>query len=324
MFPEPPRKHAANQAATSAVVTASGASPDAITYAMETLLRDISWVVPLRSALLTPVFEGFTLLGYTQFFLVFLPVGYWLWDKRMFTRLAMLIGIVGITNTFLKDLFQDPRPPLQFALDPQVGDSFGFPSGHAQVATAMWLWLAYEIKRSWAWAVAIVIVAGVGFSRLYLGVHDVEDVLAGTLLGLASVVIYRGLVSDQFKFWHDLNPEIQVLAIAGLAPLVWMFWPGDVVPFAIFGLIVFIACWWIGRTIEERWINYERHESWLFAGAAAAAGIVVMFAIFKVMGDQFEAMGMSKLAIVSLQFGFISLYVTALAPASFRAARLAW
>ena len=291
---------------------------------METFLHDISWVVPLRSAILTPVFQGFTLLGYTPFFLVFLPLGYWLWNKKLFTRLAILIGLVGLTNSFLKDLFQDPRPPLAFALDSQVGDSYGLPSGHAQVATAMWLWLAYEIKRPWAWALAVVIVACVGFSRLYLGVHDVEDVLAGTLLGLASVVIYRGMVSDQFQFWHDLNPEIQVLAIATLAPLCWMIWPAAIVPNGIFGLVVFIAGWWLGRAIEERWINYERHENWLFAGVAAIAGIVILFALYKVMGDQFEALGLPKLLAMSLQFGFISLYVTAIAPALFRASRLAW
>jgi glycerophosphoryl diester phosphodiesterase len=291
---------------------------------MDTFLHDMSWVVPLRSPILTPIFQGFTLLGYTQFFLVFLPVGYWLWDKKMFTRLAILIGIVGISNTFLKDLFQDPRPPLQFALDDRVGESFGFPSGHAQVATAMWLWLAHEIKRPWAWAAAIIIAVGVGASRLYLGVHDIEDVLGGTLLGLASIVIYRGLLSDQFKFWHDLNPEIQVLAIAALAPLFWVIWPRDVEPISIFGLIVFIAGWWLGRIIEERWIRYERHENWWFAGIATVAGIVVLFALFKVMGDQFDAIGLPKLAAVSLQLGFISLYVTAIAPALFRAARLAW
>jgi membrane-associated phospholipid phosphatase len=291
---------------------------------METFLHDISWVLPLRSAWLTPVFEGFTLLGYTQFFLLFLPFGFWLWDKKMFTRLAMLIGIVAFTNTYLKELFQDPRPAIAFALDPRVGDTFGFPSGHAQVATAMWLWLAYEIKRPWAWIAAAVIVTGVGFSRLYLGVHDVEDVLGGTLLGIATVVIYRGLVSEQFDFWHKLNPEIQVLAIVALAPLMWMIWPGPVVPAAIFGLVVFIACWWAGQAVEARWINYERHESWLFAGAASLAGIAVMFAVFKVMGDQFDAAGISKLVALPLQFGFVSLFVTAIAPAAFRAARLAW
>jgi membrane-associated phospholipid phosphatase len=291
---------------------------------MENFLHDISWVVPWRSETLTLVFNAFTLLGYPEFFLVFLPFGYWLWDKAMFTRLAILIGVVGISNTFLKDLFQDPRPPIEFAVDPRVGDSFGLPSGHAQVATAMWLWLAYEMRRAWAWVVAIVIVIGVGLSRLYLGVHDVEDVLAGTLLGLFSVAIYRVLISDTLNVWHNLNVEIQVLAIAATAPLLWMVWPRDVVPIAIFGLVSFITCWWIGRAIDERFINYERHENWVVAGVASIAGVVVMFALFKVMGDQFAAMQISKLLGLSLQFGFISLYVTAIAPAIFRLSRLAW
>ena len=92
---------------------------------MEAFLHDLSWVPPLRNDLLTHVFNGFTFLGYLPFFLIFLPLGYWLFDKPMFTRLSILVGIVGLTNFFLKDLFQDPRPPAEFALDARVGDSFG-------------------------------------------------------------------------------------------------------------------------------------------------------------------------------------------------------
>lgn len=291
---------------------------------METFLHDISWVVALRSPVLTTIFEAFTLLGYTEFFLVFLPIGYWLWDKEMFTRLAVLIGLIALSNSFLKDLFQDPRPLLDFSLDKRVGESFGLPSGHAQVATAMWLWLAYEIKRPWAWAAAVVIVIGVALSRLYLGVHDVEDVLAGVLLGLASIVIYRGLLSDDFKFWHDLNPELQLLGIAALAPAVWIGWPADVIPAGIFALVAFLFFWWLGRMIEQRWVNYERHENLILAGFAALAGIVILFALMKATGDQLVAAGFSKPLAMSVQFAFVSLYVTVLAPALFRLTRLAW
>ena len=136
---------------------------------MDSILHNISWVVQLRSPWLTPIFEGFTWLGYTQFFLVFLPFGYWLCDKKMFTRLAILIGLLALTNSFLKDLFQDPRPPLEFALDKRVGESFGFPSGHAQIATAMWLWFAYELKRPWAWARTCAAWIGTAASRASRG-----------------------------------------------------------------------------------------------------------------------------------------------------------
>jgi len=291
---------------------------------MDAFLHDISWVVPLRTPLLTAVFEAFTLLGYTEFFLLFFPVGYWLWDKAMFTRLAILIGLIALTNSFLKDLFQDPRPLIEFSLDKRVGESFGLPSGHAQVATATWLWLAYEIKRPWAWAAAAVIVTGVALSRLYLGVHDVEDVLGGVLLGLAMIVIYRGLLSDEFRFWHDLNPELQLLGIAALAPLIWIAWPADVIPAGVFALVAFIFFWWFGRLIEMRWVNYERHESLWLAAVAAVAGVVILFALMKVTGDQLQAAGVPKALTMSLQFALVSLYVTALAPAAFRLARLAW
>src|SRR5512139_126576 len=101
---------------------------------MESFLHDLSWVLPLRSDIATAIFNGFTALGYLPFYLALLPLGYWLWDKDMFTRLAVLIMASALVNGFLKDLFDDPRPALEFALDPRVRESYGLPSGHAQVA----------------------------------------------------------------------------------------------------------------------------------------------------------------------------------------------
>jgi glycerophosphoryl diester phosphodiesterase len=288
---------------------------------MVSVLHDMSWVVPLRSPLLTQIFSALTLLGYTAFFLVMLPLGYWLWDKAMFTRLAILIGIVGLSNSFLKDLFQDPRPPIGLALDGRVGDSFGLPSGHAQVATAMWLWLAYEINRPWAWVAAILIAAGVCLSRLYLAVHDIEDVLGGIFLGLSTLAIFRFLVSDELKAWHDLDPAIQLGVIAALAPLMWLIWPRSPLPVSVFGLIAFIFFWWFGRAIEQRQVHYTRHKNWLVASGTAIAGVVVLFGFLAVSSGPLAAL--PKSMALAIQFALISLYVTALAPAAFRALGLA-
>jgi glycerophosphoryl diester phosphodiesterase len=290
---------------------------------MDSLLHDISWVVPWRSPELTQIFTAFSVLGYTEFFLVMLPLGYWLWDKALFTRLAILIGLVGLANSFLKDLFQDPRPALSLALDGRVGESFGLPSGHAQVATAMWLWLAYELNRPWAWIGAIVIALGVSFSRVYLGVHDIEDIVGGILLGLAAIVIYRSALSEDFRAWREINPAYQLAAIAALAPLLWLTWPRAPLPVFTFAFVAFLFFWWLGRTIEKHWIDYERHQSWLFAGIAAATGVAVLFALMQASGAALAAMGVEKGAALAIQFGLISLYVTALAPAAFRLSRLA-
>jgi glycerophosphoryl diester phosphodiesterase len=281
----------------------------------------MSWVVPLRSPALTQIFNALTLLGYTEFFLVMLPLGYWLWNKALFTRLAVLIGMVGLSNSFLKDLFQDARPLVGLAIDGRVGDSFGLPSGHAQVAVAMWLWLAYEIKRAWAWIAAVLIAAGVCMSRLYLGVHDVEDVLGGILVGLGSIAVFAILVSDDLKAWHNLNPAIQLAAIAALAPLMWLIWPRHPLPFSIYPLVAFLFFWWLGRTIEQRAVHYARHKNWLVAGVAAIVGVAVLFGFVWLSAEPFKAL--PKEAALAIQFGVISLYVTALAPAAFRALGLA-
>ncbi|MFE1171932.1 phosphatase PAP2 family protein [Streptomyces sp. NPDC058773] len=70
-----------------------------------------------------------------------------------------------------------------------------FPSGHAMsalVASALVLWLlrlggARARWRRTAGAVAVVSVVGVGFTRVYLGVHWLSDVVGGWLLGGALV-----------------------------------------------------------------------------------------------------------------------------------------
>ncbi|MCA1217285.1 phosphatase PAP2 family protein [Streptomyces sp. 8L] len=66
-----------------------------------------------------------------------------------------------------------------------------FPSGHAMAATVACGLLLWVLRREGAagarWGAALAVAAlsavGVGFTRLWLGVHWVSDVLAGWLLG---------------------------------------------------------------------------------------------------------------------------------------------
>lgn len=85
-----------------------------------------------------------------------------------------------------RPVWPDPVDSAQYA---------AFPSGHAMTAAvagglALWLLRLYGTRRRWLWCAAsltAVSVAGVGFTRVYLGVHWATDVLGGWFLGAALV-----------------------------------------------------------------------------------------------------------------------------------------
>lgn len=285
---------------------------------MDAFLHDLSWVLPLRSETTTAIANAFTWLGYAPFFIALLPVLYWLVSKEVGTRVAMLVIFTAVTNGLLKDIFDDPRPDAAFALDGRVDGSYGLPSGHAQVAFAMWLWLAIELKQRWFWPVAIFIALGVSLSRLYLGVHDVEDVLAGSLLGLASIGLMAWFFSPAFDGWRALNPLVQLAGIVAFEVILWVTWPepgGPGTKFAIGGMLL---GWWMGVLIEQRSIHYKRHENWALALLATVAGLAVIFLALSKIEPALMDLGVGKVWARYTQSFLITLFATALAPRLFQ------
>ncbi len=191
---------------------------------MNELLHSLDWVLPMRSDGLTPLMRFFTLLGYEKFILFFLPLGYWAWNRGVFLRLLVLVAVTALVNAWLKDYWQDPRPDIALRMDHEVGDSFGLPSGHAQIAVVIWFWLAWELRRTWAWLVSSVVVVGIIFSRLYLGAHDVEDVLGGALLGIVTLVVFE--FARRWNGWREVHAGWLLAGIALLFGGAWLSWPG--------------------------------------------------------------------------------------------------
>ncbi len=191
---------------------------------MNELLHSLDWVLPMRSEGLTPLMRFFTLLGYEKFILFFLPLGYWAWNRGVFLRLLVLVAVTALLNAWLKDYWQDPRPDIALRMDHEVGDSFGLPSGHAQIAVVIWFWLAFEVRRAWAWVVSGVVVTGIIFSRLYLGAHDVEDVLGGSLLGIATLLAFSQV--RHWRWWAGAHGAWHQGLLLLVFLLAWLTWPG--------------------------------------------------------------------------------------------------
>ena len=93
----------------------------------------------------------------------------------------------------VKHFVHRPRPPAGIWLVKVTSTSF--PSGHATQSLATFMALAIVAAtlaggaRGAAKGLALVLAAGVGWSRVYLGVHWTTDVVAGWLIGAAWITI---------------------------------------------------------------------------------------------------------------------------------------
>jgi undecaprenyl-diphosphatase len=114
--------------------------------------------------------------------------------RRWYTDLQFLLlaalGTKALTEVF-KWSFQRDRP---FFPDPLATEStYSFPSGHASISLAVYgsiaIIVARRLERGWQQVLVLggtaLLVALIGFSRLYLGVHYLSDVVAGYALALA-------------------------------------------------------------------------------------------------------------------------------------------
>jgi len=153
--------------------------------------------------------QFFTSLGNENFYLLILPVLYWCVDSRLGLRVGLILLVSIAVYGLLKLVFMEPRPYwVSTEVQPYSFEtSFGIPSGHAQNAVSVWGIMAGYFKKRWAWITAIALMLLTGVSRMYLGVHFLQDVLAGWVIGGIILVLF-------LRLWHGAAPRIQKMSLA--------------------------------------------------------------------------------------------------------------
>jgi undecaprenyl-diphosphatase len=130
--------------------------------------------------------------------LLIIAILYFKNKKKFIIPFTLVVVGAEIVTFFGKILFHRPRP--LYAVFQET--DFSFPSGHATIAVAFYGYLAYilvkSLRKRSGWPISLIaflIIVLIGFSRLYLGVHYVSDVLAGYLVG--TVFLIAGIVGTE-------------------------------------------------------------------------------------------------------------------------------
>jgi undecaprenyl-diphosphatase len=145
--------------------------------------------------------------------------------------LSMILVVVlsdQISSGVLKPLVERLRPsrdPLLLGkihlVNNYIGGMYGFVSSHAANTAGIALFLSLWLKNKWTILLLVFWTLLTSYSRVYLGVHFVGDVICGTLVGvLAAWLIYflfrnyaerfRGAVSTYSYSLKDTYPILLV------------------------------------------------------------------------------------------------------------------
>lgn len=136
-----------------------------------------------------------------------------LWRLRLKEDAVVLffaLAAAGVMDTALKLHFRRMRPDVPWALATE--HSFSFPSGHSVGAVVLYGMATYllwkHLHALWQRVVVIttslLLIAGIGLSRVYLGVHYPTDVAAGYLVGLFWLLTV--IATNEYLNWAGRSP----------------------------------------------------------------------------------------------------------------------
>ncbi len=141
----------------------------------------------------------FNYIGTEFFFIALLPIIYWCSEKKFAKRLSLIFLFNVWSNSFLKSWWKRPRPyNVSVAGKSQVNpafdflklNSYGLPSGHTMSATSFFGYIFMKAKKNWLKVLSAVIIVIMPLSRLYHGVHYIQDVVVGFLLATISLILF--------------------------------------------------------------------------------------------------------------------------------------
>ena len=238
------------------------------------------FIQQFRCPLVDGILKIVTTLGEEEFYLLALPLIFWCVDFYLGVRLTCLVLTSHYFNLTIKDLIQEPRP---FWFRPDVklihAEGYSFPSNHAQTGLVFWLGLAQLMQKRHLWFTGGFLVLLIGFSRIYLGVHFVTDVLAGWILGL--MLLISAITVEQIVICRlvTLSPKLQlILAIIGPLLLLAIHPSKEVI-----SVTAALSGAWIGLIVQQQYIPLTGtvpKDEWRKFFLRMLAGTLVLLAIW--------------------------------------------
>lgn len=290
----------------------------------------VLWFQSWRGPLMEAYALAFDFMGQVEFYLILLPLVYWCVDAAFGKRLGILVLSSLWGNEILKEWLACPRPSQ---VSDQVHglkdlDTCGLPSGHSQVSTTLWGLVAIQLRRRWVTVLVVVYVILMGISRLVMGVHFPQDVLAGWAIGLLWLGVYVWAGPHLDRWLPARRTWTLVGLVLGVTALGLVIQPG-LMPFStvedmeagISSLGAFLGVG-LGFVLETRTLGFDARGAWWKRLLRLALGLVVVLVLRFGLGALFAGLEPAFLLRL-IRYALMGFWVAGVAPWVFVKTRLA-
>ena len=283
---------------------------------------------------LNKAFLSVTILGEIWLPALICSIVYWCIDTKSGVYLFSLFGLQLMFTQLFKMVACVYRPwilsdkihPVELAIPAAKG--YSFPSGHSATACSILGGLAFIYRKNKLLCLLLVFtILGVGFSRMWLGVHTPQDVVTGLTIGLILVFWINSLINTAEKnknVYLYMLIVINILAVTALWYICYLNnYPIDYVDGKILvnpGRSIYsaVVCYGFsigtlnGAYICRRFTNFDAQKGSLKSKIIRAIiGIICVFSLLKlVLGYIFSNTLDYKLAItISILTGFFITFI---------------
>lgn len=281
----------------------------------------VEWIQSYQNGVFDAFFNFISFLGEEYVYIVVLSILYFAYDKKMGEFSGFTLFIAGALNSTLKGLFSAQRPFQKYPdrvtnLRPETSGGYSFPSGHTQMFSTFVFGLGFYKKHKRIIIGALILGILMGISRMYLGVHFLEDVLVSLILGIGTAYGLMVLF-DTYKDNDKVLMKIYLITLVVFLPFVIALNYEDL--FKTYGLMVGFTA---GMHIEKTYINFQMDVSLGKKVLRVIGGLIIMITIMIGVDIVFESISLEgstfRNILDGIRYGLMTLVGLGIYPFAFK------